>query len=760
MKKKKPAIPDAVAAPSSMGIFIQFLHFLKTPKGIAYSLVFLAIVFNAVFLMGEVTVSTFSLNDEVLHLTATQEASSALHQNQDPSDFWFTEIGLGFPIFHYYQHLPQVILAGLDQVTSSFLPLPRLFDIPRYLLLVFFPLSVFWAMRRFDFDYLAAGFSACIASLLSTNGLYGFEFGSYLWRGYGLYTQLWAMFFLPLALAEIYRTIKKEGSWFWPVFLSSLVLLSNLLYGYILVVTAILFIFLKPDIPEIFSRFKRLAGIFICTALVTAYFFIPFIRDLTYLNRSGWEAPFKYNSFGAIEVLTNLFNGNLLDYGRLPVLTLIFFLAAIVVITRWKQENYRLLLVVTLFWLLVYFGRTSWGDLVNLLPFSQDLHFHRFIGGFQLGAIMIIGAGLSLIWQWIGKFSQKKSPLKLPIVAGIAFLLLLSPVLLERAHFYEQNTQWKTESQNAFLSKSQEISDIKDTLSNLPQGRVYAGLPADFGNDPRYKIGSVPLYAIIPQLGVDSFGFAFYAFPPSNDVRLQFNYTRPEQYNLFNIRYVLLHKTITPPDFYSKIREFNDFILYKVPTTGYFDLVDVPAVFYGDKSNFYYPNSKWLFSPLQKLKQHPIIELANKPENTFGLQVFSFEGVDEKILSDLTRLQPTGGEILDETVNNNGYQVHFVVNRESYLMLKTNYHPGLDVTLDGKKVVPVMLAPGFIGIKVEPGTHQAIFSYQPPSYRLPLFVLSVLILIMLGFYQVKKSPITLKKIIDMLSAAGHENGRE
>ena len=113
MKKKKPTIPDTVVVtPCSMGRFTSFLHFLKTPKGIAFSLVFFAIVFNAVFLMGEVTVSTFSLNDEVLHLTATQEASLALRQNLDPTDFWLTQIGLGFPLFHYYQHLPQVVLAG------------------------------------------------------------------------------------------------------------------------------------------------------------------------------------------------------------------------------------------------------------------------------------------------------------------------------------------------------------------------------------------------------------------------------------------------------------------------------------------------------------------------------------------------------------------------------------------------------------------------------------------------------------------------
>jgi uncharacterized membrane protein YfhO len=59
--------------------------------------------------------------------------------------------------------------------------------------------------------------------------------------------------------------------------------------------------------------------------------------------------------------------------------------------------------------------------------------------------------------------------------------------------------------------------------------------------------------------------------------------------------------------------------------------------------------------------------------------------------------------------------------------------------LDDKKVAPVMLAPGFIGIKVDPGTHEVIFSYQPPSYRLPLFVLGVLVLVILGLYQWKIS---------------------
>ena len=719
-----------------------------TDKFKSLVLVLFAVIFNAVFLRSEVTVSTYSLNDEVLHLTATQEASNAFKQGLNPTDFWFPEIGLGFPIFHYYQHLPHLVLAGVNQLTSFFIPLPRLFDLSQYLLLILFPLSIFWAMRRLDFDYLAAGLSALTASLLSTNNLYGFDYGSYLWRGDGLYTQLWAMFFLPLALAEIYRTIRKNGGWFWPVILSTIVLLSNLLYGYILILSAILFVFLRLNKTEIFSRIKRLAIVFILTALVTSYFFIPFVLDQNYLNRSIWEEAFKYNSFGALAVLKNLFTGNLLDYGRLPILTIFFFGAVIFTIKQWRKENYRFLLLLTGFWLCLYFGRPTWGPLLNLLPFSQDIHLHRFIGGFHLGAIMLIGAGLSLIWQKIKKLSGK-----IPKLALIILILFFAPVFRERINYYQQNHQWKKESQKAFSEKSREITEIKKAFENLPPGRVYAGLPADFGKYPYYKIGSAPLYSLLPQLGLDSFGYAYYALPLTTDIRLHFDNTKLEQYNLFNIRYVLLHKTWTAPYYYSKIKEFEDYVLYQIPTTGYFDLVDVPAVFYGDKNDFYNSGSKWLFSSLPKLKQHPVIEIGNELKETYGLPTFPFQKVDEKIFSDLTtnrfpQSEPVGGRVISETVKSNAYLADVQVARASMLMLKINYHPNWHVYVDGVETDTVMLMPSFIGVKLAAGTHHISFQYQPQPLHGYLMILGVLTLIILGLTEWRKKLFTqfIKKL--------------
>jgi len=324
--------------------------------------------------------------------------------------------------------------------------------------------------------------------------------------------------------------------------------------------------------------------------------------------------------------------------------------------------------------------------------------------------------------------------MKSPLFAAI-ILLLLIPVFVQQAAYYQENTRLKTETRTAFLSRSSEVTEIKETLNGLPPGRVYAGLATDFGKYPWYRIGSVPLYAVFPQLGIDSFGSAYSGFDLPTDVRLEFNNTRPEQYDLFNIRYVLLLKNWTAPPYYAEIREFDDYALYQVPTTGYFDLVDAPAVFYGNTSGLYSANFRWLSSSLPEQRQHPILEPGDTPENTYGLPVYPFEAVDQDLLASLTRAQPPAGKILSETLRTNEYRASFTAGRECYLMLKTSYAPGWEVTVDGNRTAAVMVAPGYVAANVAPGTHEAVFSYRPPWYRVPLFLFGALVLAVLGCCQ-------------------------
>src|SRR5207248_9006686 len=120
-------------------------------------------------------------------------------------------------------------------------------------------------------------------------------------------------------------------------------------------------------------RAGRLALLLAILALLTSYFLAGFLLDSAYLNRSVWEQPEKYDSLGAARVLGTLVSGGLFDFGRAPVLTLLAALGLGGCLRRWREERYRLPVVLFVVWLLLYFGRPTWGVLLNLLPLSRDL---------------------------------------------------------------------------------------------------------------------------------------------------------------------------------------------------------------------------------------------------------------------------------------------------------------------------------------------------------------------------------------------------
>src|SRR3990172_1784964 len=208
---------------------------------IAYLLLLLAVAFNLHYLKPEVAIRVPDLNDEVLHLLNLERTVTAFSLGQDPTDSWLAPIDLGYPLFHYYQHLPYLPPAAVFLVLRGSVPLLDLFNWTGYLLLSVFPLSVYWSMRRFGFSRLPASLGGLVSPLLATNYLYGFDFNSYVWRGSGLYTQLWGMVLLPLTLAQGYAVLKTGRGYFWAVLLLAATLFSHLMIGYIALVSLILF---------------------------------------------------------------------------------------------------------------------------------------------------------------------------------------------------------------------------------------------------------------------------------------------------------------------------------------------------------------------------------------------------------------------------------------------------------------------------------------------------------------------------------------
>jgi hypothetical protein len=207
--------------------------------------VLIAIVFSAVMLWPEVSVPVPSLNDDAFHYLYVNRADAAMANGENPFDNWSPALELGFPQFFYYQHIPHIAVAVLYRVFFKRISLLTLFNALRYLLLVALPLTVWWSMRTLGFTPVASAVGAAFAPLISANYLYGFEYNSYLWRGFGMYTQLWAMHMFFIATACLYRALTRGIGYASAVFACSMLVFSDLIYAYMLGITGAILLLLN-----------------------------------------------------------------------------------------------------------------------------------------------------------------------------------------------------------------------------------------------------------------------------------------------------------------------------------------------------------------------------------------------------------------------------------------------------------------------------------------------------------------------------------
>ena len=74
-----------------------------------------------------------------------------------------------------------------------------------YLLLSLWPISVYRSARAFGAGRPAAAASAAMAPFLVSATGVGYEQHAYVWTGFGVWTQLWASWTLPLAWGFTYK---------------------------------------------------------------------------------------------------------------------------------------------------------------------------------------------------------------------------------------------------------------------------------------------------------------------------------------------------------------------------------------------------------------------------------------------------------------------------------------------------------------------------------------------------------------------------
>ncbi|HET6701453.1 MAG TPA: hypothetical protein VFH14_06610, partial [Gemmatimonadaceae bacterium] len=287
------------------------------------------IAMNAIALAPEVLYPIPNVNDAAQHVALVRRAADGWSRGENVLDLWVPAFELGLPQFLDYQHLPHVAVVALGRLTGGSIDLRTLFDVVRYVLLLTFPLTVFWSMRTMGFTPVASAIAAAASSLLSGDHRYGFEYDSYVWRGFGMFTQLFAMHLTFIALATVHRVADRGTGIVVAALACAALGLSHLIYAYMMAITGLVLLLFGMTRANVTARVRHLSLVGAIAAAASSYMWLPFFIHAAYVNASPYLAQEKYDSFGAGPILSWLVSGELFDHRRVPVLTLLFAAGAV-----------------------------------------------------------------------------------------------------------------------------------------------------------------------------------------------------------------------------------------------------------------------------------------------------------------------------------------------------------------------------------------------------------------------------------------------
>jgi hypothetical protein len=679
-------------------------------------LVVAAIGYNLVTLRTEVR-KVAQLNDTGVHVSMVRWAEERIRQGHLPFDGWFPRLSLGLSQFHHYQSLPH-ILAGVLALVFGAQPTVSW---TYYLLLSFWPLCIYWTMRLFGFNRWTAATTGLVAPLVMSVTGYGYEHASYIWRGNGVWSQLWGMWLFPLALVFTWRAVSRGKNYAIAALFVGLTIACHFLTGYLALIYIGLWVIVEPR--QILRRLGRAAIVGVGGALVAAWVVVPLLVDSEWASRTQYNVgTFWADSYGWHKVLGWLFTGQIFDHGRWPVLTI---LAGIGVVASGRHflrdERARAIIGFTVVGVLLFCGRDTVGFIVNRLPGGQDLLLQRFIIPVHLGGIFLAGLGASCLTQ--GAYARMRgwrpSVSPLPVAAGLVVVGLvgLAPAWVALARFDAQGAHWINQQRAYDATQGADFTSLAYQAEALGGGRVYAGSAAAPAAD-QPKVGFVPGYAYLLDDDVDAVGFTLRTLSLSGDVEVRFDDSNLAQYDLFNVRYVILPVGTPPKVPATIVSTVGQWRLWTVATTGYLRVVDTTAAITDNRTNVGKQTESFLSSSLPAQGLIPVV--------AFGGQAAAQPTVP-------VGAPPAGApgsvDVQFDEPDNGVFGGVVSTTRAAVVMLKATYDPRWTVTVDGKRASTQMLAPSYVGVAVPPGQHRIEFRYKSYPYYWLLFAIGALVLV-------------------------------
>src|SRR3990172_4004718 len=666
------------------------------------------VLFNLIVLRAEAR-PVQNLNDASVHRSMVAWAEDRWREGHLPLDGWYPDLSLGSSRFHHYQSFPHV-LTGLFAIP---LGSERALAWTMYLGMALWPIAVYAGGRLLGWGPWVCAIAAACSGLIASEPGLGYEWGSYAWRGYGTWSQLWGMWLLPFAWGLSWRSVSEGRSHALAALALALAIAVHLLTGYLALLCLAVFVLTRwRDIPR---RLVRAALIGFGSLLVAAWVVVPLIADRRWTIQDEFSrGKIYYDSFGAKKILGWFASGELFDRSRIvPLVTILVVAGLVVALWRWpRQGRARVLLGLFVVSMVLFFGRSTLGSTLNLLPGSGDLFLRRFVFGVHLAGLYLAGIGAVRLGQLglaaLRRFRvQGRAAIAVAAVAGVVFLV---PAFVDRASWAATGARWIDEQAVVDAGDGADVTALIEIARGNGPGRFYAGMRSNWGS--QYRVEQVPMYAVLLNHSVQGIGFTRPTWSLSSPIEYRFSETNPAHHDLFDVRYLILSEDRQPPVDAEELARRGRHVLYEVRSGGYVEVVDVLPPIEAGRTNLGVQVAPWLHSDLPWRGAHPGVAFEGHaaPDAT---------AAEDALPEDPPGLVPAEGVELREGVAS----ATVALDRPAMVMLKTSFDPRWQGRGDGIAVEPQMIAPSFVGRLVPAGRHVVRFEYEPyPRYDVLLLI--------------------------------------
>ena len=693
-----------------------------------YLVVLVPILFNLWTLRTE-RLSVWYPNDNGLHLQMTTFAGHLLSQHQFPLNHWYPWLSLGSPFFVDYQSVSAVITGAVGHVFGT----RTIFSWSLYLLLALWPLCVYWFARLMEWSRRIAASAAILAPLLFSVTGHGFEYKSYLWIGNGLWSQMWAMWTLPLAWGFCWKYLQTRRHFVPAVLFVSLTIVFHFLTAYMVVVGLGVWVLVTPSLLQ--ERVVRAGLVGVGSLLTTLWVTVPLLTQGQWLAVNQFQVGTTINdSYGGPQALKWLVRGELYDSGRLPLVTVLCVVGIVYCARNWRHDaRARALVSMWLVAMVFFSGRPTFSFILNLLPGSGGILFQRYIAEVQLTGLLLAAVGAvalttdlwSLIKQWqpsASRLFEGARSQRVAVGVAVAALVLggLSPGWREVQAYAQRSAYWIGLQQKADASSGVAVSALVHLAEQRGGGRIYAGMPSNWGHT--FYVGDVPVYIYLEQLGVDAVGFTLRTSGTMTDPEAYFNQYNPGNYTAFGIHYLLLPLGMVSPVPASHIASLGNYSLWSVPTSGLFHVVQTQGYIEATASTLGRATAQFLHSYSIEHGVYPVIAYGTQAPATPTLAFTA------------PALSAGSGRVLSERDNlaEGSAQATVLTKKRAVILLSVSYEPTWSVTVDGQSAPTQMLAPALLGVEVSPGLHTVRFTYHGYRHYGELYLIAGVTIIFIG----------------------------